>query len=427
MTPRAFFASLDKELLLIVLAVAAVGTINLYSAAQSTRPGVHWLQIAYVGVGFCMAFVFAAFDTKWFERMAYPVLLVVCGLLVLVLVAGTTIKGSQRWINLGLFNLQPSEPMKLAMVFAVARYLSKLNVVSGLTISDLLRPLNPSRPLAALALIIVKFDDLAIEGAPFWTGLMRGVVILFCVLWLLLSLWRIYGLGFPARAVVAPVDIMAGPAVLILVEPDLGTTLIVLAIAGAIVLFVGVRWQSLIVMAVGGIAGAIVAWFYVLKPYQQQRVKTFLNPEADALGAGYHANQSMIAIGSGGMQGKGYMEGTQTQLSFLPENQTDFVFSVLAEEWGLVGAVVLILLFTALLLKGIRIAAGAKDRFSVLCAVGVTALIFWQLLVNIGMVTGLLPVVGVTLPLVSYGGSSVFTVMMGIGVWLSIARKKTNF
>jgi len=424
---RDFFASLDRELLVLVLAVAAVGIINLFSASQATRPGVQYLQMGYVAVGLTMAVGIAALDMRWFERAAYPVYVVICVLLALVLVAGTTVKGSQRWLSLGFFNLQPSELMKLAIIFAVARYLSRYGGTDPLSLADLLRPLNPSRPVAALVLLILKLDVLAVEGSPALSMLIRVPAFLVVGVWLVAALFRASNLAWAARVWIAPIDLMLVPAVLILVEPDLGTTLITLAIAGAMVLFAGVRWRSLLVIAVVGLAGVVAAWFKVMKPYQKQRVLTFLNPEEDALGAGYHANQSMIAIGSGGIQGKGFREGTQTQLSFLPENHTDFVFSVLAEEWGLFGGTVLILLMTAFLVKGVRIAAGARDRFSALAAVGVTALIFWQILVNIGMVTGLMPVVGVTLPLMSYGGSSILTVMLGVGVWLSVASKKKSF
>lgn len=427
MRPREFLASLDKELLLLVLAISAIGVINLYSASQATRPGVHLLQLGYIAVGLCLALMVAAIDLRVLARAAYPIYVVGCLLLVAVLVAGTAIKGSQRWINLGFFNLQPSELMKVAIIFAMARYLSRYNNSAPLSLSDLLRPLNPSRPLALGFLLITQYQQLILADSPTWTTVIRIAAFTGIALWLLLSVAHTYRVGFPACSLVAPVDLMAVPAVLILVEPDLGTTLITLAIAGAITLFVGIRWRSLVVLMVIGFAAVIAAWLKVLKPYQKQRVKTFLDPEADALGAGYHANQSMIAIGSGGVQGKGFTEGTQTQLSFLPENHTDFVFSVLAEEWGLFGATILIALFAALLLKGVRIAASAKDRFSVLCAVGATALVFWQVLVNIGMVTGLMPVVGVTLPLMSYGGSSILTVMFAVGIWLSTSRRRNVY
>ncbi len=422
---REFLLRLDRELLLLVLGIAALGVLNLFSAAQSTMPGVQYLQLGYVLVGLVLALGITALGIDRFQRAAYPIYLFVCVLLFLVLVAGTTVKGSQRWLSLGFFNLQPSELMKLAIVFAMARYLANNVEVEAMSLRDLLRPLNPSRPLALAALLVVKWSDLGLLLSSPWNHLLRALLLIVTLAWLFVSLYAAAQRQWVFRLWVAPIDIMVFPALLILVEPDLGTTLIVLAIAGTLVLLVGMRLSSLGLMAIFGVLGGIAAWFKVLKPYQQQRVRTFLNPEADALGAGYHANQSMIAIGSGGLRGKGFMHGTQTQLSFLPENHTDFAFSVLAEEWGLLGVAVLLMLFLALMLKGLRIAAEAPDHFCALAAVGATAVIFWQMLVNVGMVTGLMPVVGVTLPLVSYGGSSVLTVMTSVGVLLAVSYKSS--
>jgi rod shape determining protein RodA len=205
------------------------------------------------------------------------------------------------------------------------------------------------------------------------------------------------------------------PFVLILIEPDLGTASIVLAIAATMILFCGMRTRDLVISIAGTVSIAIAAWFFVLHDYQKKRVETFLNPEADIQGAGYHAAQSIIAVGSGQVTGKGYGQGTQTQLSFLPENHTDFVFSVLGEEWGFVGGFVLIALFFILVSLMLRGARRATDRFSALIAVGAAAMIFWHAFINMGMVIGVLPVVGVTLPLVSYGGSSMITKLIAIG------------
>ncbi|HEY1100779.1 MAG TPA: FtsW/RodA/SpoVE family cell cycle protein, partial [Myxococcota bacterium] len=186
-------------------------------------------------------------------------------------------------------------------------------------------------------------------------------------------------------------------------------------IAATQILFAGMRWRDLVVSAAGGVGIAVYAWNNLLHDYQRKRVETFLNPEADIQGSGYHAAQSIIAVGSGQVTGKGWCEGTQTQLSFLPENHTDFAFSVLGEEWGFVGVTVLIVCFFSLVALMLRSASKATDRFSALLAVGAAAMIFWHAFINIGMVTGVLPVVGVTLPLVSYGGSSMITKLMAVG------------
>jgi rod shape determining protein RodA len=213
------------------------------------------------------------------------------------------------------------------------------------------------------------------------------------------------------------------PAVLILRQPDLGTALVVLAIGCSMLLFAKVRWRTLLVLAGVAVLGATLAYPH-LKPYQRKRVETFLNPEGDALGAGYHAMQSKIAVGSGQALGKGWAQGTQSYLSFLPEQHTDFIFSVWAEEHGFVGCLLLLALYFALVAVALDIAGSAGDRFGHFLAVGVTAMLFWQTAVNIGMVTGILPVVGVTLPLMSYGGSSVISTFLGIGLLANVGMRR---
>jgi rod shape determining protein RodA len=356
---------------------------------------------------------------------------VVLVLLLLVLVKGRAILGAKRWLSLGVFNIQPSEPMKLALILTMARYLSRWEVPGGYTLRDLFRPMNVSRPLGAIAALAVKWNKIGearvrvpkagweLEGTT-----LQSILVMVCLAYLAAALFKVVREGFPPRTIVAPMDIILVPVVLILVQPDLGTASINLVISLTMVLFCGMRPASVLISAVFSVVGSVVAWHNVLKPYQKKRVLTFLDPDSDALGAGYHANQSMIAIGSGGTDGKGFKAGTQTQLSFLPENHTDFVFSVLGEEWGLAGGVLLLILFFFLLWAGISIASRARDRFGTLLSVGVGAFIFWHVFINVGMVTGALPVVGVTLPLMSYGGSSVMAIMGGVGVWLSVSNRR---
>ncbi|HZE21440.1 MAG TPA: FtsW/RodA/SpoVE family cell cycle protein, partial [Desulfobaccales bacterium] len=197
-------------------------------------------------------------------------------------------------------------------------------------------------------------------------------------------------------------------------------------VAISMILFVGVRWRILVGSALTMVMLSPVIWHF-LKGYQRQRVLTFLNPGRDPLGAGYHILQSMIAVGSGQFWGKGFLQGTQSQLYFLPEQHTDFVFSVFAEEWGFVGSVVLLILFMGLVFWGLWVARECKDRFGHLLAVGVTALIFWQVFINLCMVTGFLPVVGIPLPLFSYGGSSLITTLLGVGFILNIRMRRYLF
>jgi rod shape determining protein RodA len=213
------------------------------------------------------------------------------------------------------------------------------------------------------------------------------------------------------------------PAGLILLQPDLGTGLFVVAVGGTIILFAKVRLRTLALLLGIAVGGALLAYPH-LKPYQKKRVESFLNPSGDALGAGYHATQSMIAIGSGQGLGKGWGQGTQTYLSFLPEQHTDFIFSVWAEERGFLGCLLLLALYFVLLAAAIDIAGAARDRFGTFLAVGVTAMLFWHVFVNIGMVIGILPVVGVTLPLMSYGGSSIVTVYAAMGLLANVGMRR---
>ncbi len=223
-----------------------------------------------------------------------------------------------------------------------------------------------------------------------------------------------------------PLLLMALPCVLIIKEPDLGTALVLVVVSFSIILFTKVNWKSLLILSVTSLAAAPFIWFS-LKEYQQKRILTFLMPDMDPLGAGYHINQSKIAIGSGLFWGKGFLKGTQTRLHFLPEQHTDFAFSVLAEEWGFAGAVFLLLLYLLLILWGINIATNSKDRFGSIVALGLVAIVFWQLITNVCMATGLLPVVGIPLVLFSYGGSSLVCTMAGMGILMNISMRRFMF
>jgi rod shape determining protein RodA len=462
---------MDLTPLVAALVIACLGVVNLSSAAQATAPELYLQQALWVGLGAGVTLVVGFWDYRNLEQLAYPLYAVVLVLLVVVLVKGRTIMGAKRWIALGPMNMQPSEAMKLALILTMARYLARWDMPGGYTLRELFRPLNLSRPLGALGYLLFKWKMLGASalvrvtegtdgsGRPrtawryvsekdllawdkklglasgTWSpdklgeivldgsGLVTGLLVVVLV-YLAAAVVKVAMVGFPPRSVVAPMDLIMLPASLILIQPDLGTSSINVAVALSMVLFCGVRRTSLAIGVVLSVAGAVAAWFTVLKGYQKKRVLTFLDPEADALGAGYHANQSMIAIGSGGTEGKGFKAGTQTQLSFLPENHTDFVFSVLGEEGGLMGGTVLLALFFVLLWAGVNVASRARDRFGALLCVGVVAFLFWHVFVNVAMVTGALPVVGVTLPLMSYGGSSVMVVMGGIGTWLSVSNRR---
>ena len=229
--------------------------------------------------------------------------------------------------------------------------------------------------------------------------------------------------GFTLKEIVRPMLLAALPVGLIVMQPDLGTAGLVTLIAVTITLFMKVERRSLLTLLAGCMAVVPAVWL-ALKDYQKQRILTFLNPDHDPLGSGYHIIQSKIAIGSGMITGKGYLLGTQNALSFLPEEHTDFIFSILAEEWGLVGSALLIFLFIVLILWGLGIAHRCRDPFGIILAIGITSLFFWQVVINIGMTMGLLPVVGVPLPFISYGGSSTITVAICVGLLMNVSMRR---
>jgi rod shape determining protein RodA len=365
MFDRRLLFNFDWTLLLTVLALAAIGIASLYSATsgwETTSTPIYLKQLSWLGIGLLIALGMCCFDYRHLEHMGFNLYLVNLLLLAAVLVVGKTSMGATRWLDFGVFNLQPSEVMKIVIIITLARYFSEHGHLQGHTLRELVRP---------FALVAV-------------------------------------------------------PVVLTMKQPDLGTALLILFIAVVMILFAGIRRSTLTVLGVLGTLAAGGGWF-LLRDYQKQRILTFLNPESDPLGSGYHIIQSKIAVGSGGLFGKGYMQGTQSQLSFLPERHTDFAFSVFAEEWGFVGSFFLLMLYLFLIVWGIYIARCAADRFGTFLAVGVVAMLFWHIVVNLGMVIGLLPVVGVPLPLFSYGGTSMVTTMIGTGLLLNVSMRRFMF
>ena len=232
--------------------------------------------------------------------------------------------------------------------------------------------------------------------------------------------------GVNFRELLTPCIFTAIPFALIVRQPDLGTAMVVALIAGSITLYVKIERRTFAWLT-AGVALAVPLVWLTLKGYQKQRILTFLNPDRDPLGSGYHIIQSKIAVGSGMLLGRGFLKGTQNALDFLPEQHTDFIFTVLAEEWGFIGAIVLLLAFLLLIVWGLQVAQRSRDAFGKILAVGVTAMMAWQVFINIGMVMGLMPVVGVTLPFISYGGSSIITMMMGIGLLMNVSMRRFKF
>jgi rod shape determining protein RodA len=229
--------------------------------------------------------------------------------------------------------------------------------------------------------------------------------------------------GMRLRDLVVPMFLIAIPFMLIVKQPDLGTAMMILLIAASLTVFVKIEKRAMIAMVSFGTVTIPMTWM-LLKGYQKQRILTFLEPDRDPLGAGYHIIQSKIAIGSGMLSGKGFLKGTQNALSFLPEHHTDFIFSVLAEDWGFLGSAAVLFVFLILIVCGLNIAHGCRDSFGALLAVGITALIGWEVFINIGMVMGLMPVVGIPLPFISYGGSAILCMMLCMGILMNISMRK---
>lgn len=364
---RTFIRRFDLNFALVVLALNLVGLINLYSATHGLQSvGLSRLflnQIMWLTMAWGAYIAITFIEYQILYRLAYLIYLINVVFLILVALIGRVSYGARRWIDLGPIPYQPSETMKIALVIVIARYLAGKSKPEGLGVRDLLWPLT---------LLVIPF---------------------------LLT----------AR------------------QPDLGTAIMQLAVVGTMLLFVKVRRRIIVICALVVAVALPVAWSFGLKEYQKQRVLTFLEPGKDPRGAGYNSIQSKIAVGSGRFLGKGFRKGTQSQLEFLPERHTDFIFSVLSEEHGFVGSLTTVGLFCVLLLMGTGIASQARDKFGSLLVVGILSYIFWHMFVNIGMVTGILPIVGVPLPLLSYGGSGMLTTMVGLGIISSVSFRKFLF
>ncbi|WP_299436334.1 rod shape-determining protein RodA [uncultured Rhodospira sp.] len=339
---------------LLISALAGIGVVMLYSAANGDMDPWASRHITRYGVGLVLLLVVALIDIRQWMRYAYWLYALAFVLLVAVEVKGTIGMGAQRWIDLGVIQLQPSELMKVALVLALARFFH------GADLSDVGRPLY----------------------------------------------------------LVIPVLLVLAPVALVLRQPDLGTALMMLAGAAVLFFVAGVRLWMFALVVVAGLSVIPVAWQF-LHDYQKQRVLTFINPERDPLGAGYHILQSKIALGSGGLTGKGFLQGTQSHLNFLPEKQTDFIFVMLAEEFGMLAGIGLLVLYVLVVAYGLAIALRTRNQFGRLVSIGVTVTFFLYVFINIAMVMGLIPVVGVPLPLVSYGGTAMLTLMLAFGLLIS--------
>jgi rod shape determining protein RodA len=280
--------------------------------------------------------------------------------------------------------------------------------------------------ISLVLLIIVFFYGYKTHGSQRWlsTGLFAFQPSELMKLSLIIVLARYFNNHnsnepYKLKELFIPFVMVLMPCLLILKQPDLGTALVIILLSASIIFFMGINWKTFTISLVSGLVLMPLGWHF-LKDYQKERLLTFLNPEHDPLGTGYHVIQSMIAIGSGGFFGKGFLNGSQTQLKFLPEQQTDFIFSVFAEEWGFIGALILAIMFMSLILWGLKIALHSRDLLGTILAFGITALISWEVFINVGMVLGALPVVGIPLPFLSYGGSAMVCLMTAVGLLMNV-------
>jgi len=350
------------SMLIPLYLLVAFGAAVLYSAAGGSMDPYASSHLIRFGVFMVMAAVIASLPRNFVRFMTYPAFIIVFLMLLAVEVLGQVRGGSQRWLDLGFMDLQPSELMKPVIVVTLAHYFASLPV---------------------------------------------GMI----------ATWR---------ALVIPGAMIGLPVGLVLLQPDLGTSLAIVFGGGVVMLLAGLPLRWFIAAGGAAIAAAPIVFFFGLQDYQQRRVLTMFNPEADALGAGYHIAQSKIAIGSGGLFGKGFNNGSQSHLQYLPEPHTDFVFATMAEEWGLVGGLFVLAVFSIILRWGLGVARDSRDRFSNLLAAGMVATIFFYIAVNLLMVMGMAPVVGIPLPFMSHGGSSMMTNMICIGALMMVNRWNRN-
>lgn len=342
-------------LVLVLTAIAGIGVLALYSAAGGRFEPWASRHAVRYGAALALMLTVALVHPRVWLTLAWPIYIISLLLLVAVDVIGKIGMGAQRWLVIGPLQIQPSEIAKVAVIMVLARYYHGLRKEQA---SQILYT------LPALLVILV-------------------------------------------------------PVALVMVQPDLGTAMMVLMGGGALLFVAGTRLWMFLAAAVGAVACLPVAWSF-MHEYQRKRVLTFLDPDRDPLGAGYHITQSKIAIGSGGLFGKGFLQGTQSSLNFLPEKQTDFIFTTFVEEWGMMGAFALLALFALVLVWGFSIAFRSQHHFGRLLALGVTAMMFLYVFINAAMVMGLLPVVGVPLPLVSNGGTAMVSVMFACGLLIGV-------
>jgi rod shape determining protein RodA len=367
MFDRRLVTHFNWSLLGIVFLLTAVGLLNLYSASTGFEGGTQgnffYAQLMWNTAGFVLALIITLIHYRHFETLTYFFYGITIALLIMVLIAGKVINGSQSWLVLGPVTLQPTEIAKIGLILVLAKHFSQW----------------PSRQKAELVSLIPS-------------------LLLFLM-----------------------------PTTLVMLQGDLGSSLFFIMIYATITLVQGVKGKIVLSVFTLLLVVSVVSYFFLLSPYQKNRVRTFMNPELDRKGAGYHLIQSKIAVGSGGWVGKGYMKGQTHKLKFIPERHTDFIFPVLAEEWGFLGASVVLVLFLIFFILSLQVAERTHDKFAFFLSVGIASLFFWHMVVNLGGVLGLMPLTGVPLPFFSYGGSALLADWVGVGLLLNMSMRRFLF
>lgn len=401
-----FREEIDFTTLSITFLLIVVSLISMYSATYDAGASVYFYRhVLWMGIGIVLMISVSLIPYRTLQLLSYPLYGLSIMFLVGVLILGKTVAGSKSWFGVGTLGLQPAEFAKTAALLALAAYLSRRHV-NPQRLKDLSVVLSIA--LIPAALIIAQPDI--------------GTALIFISMLIPILYWA-GGSAFFLLSLIAP-----GAAA---IAALFGTTaFVVVVFATFLVLFLlrENRFVSAIVFSLTVLVGVSVQFIYgKLQPYQQKRIDTFLNPETDPLGAGYNVIQSKIAIGSGAIFGKGYLQGTQTQLNFIPAQWTDFIFCVPGEEFGFIGALFILFLLAALLLRGVQIASMVKNQYASIVAIGVVAVFAVHIIINIGMSMGLLPVIGIPLPFLSYGGSNLITNMMMIGLLLNMYKNRKEY
>jgi len=377
---RRMFANWPWSLMGSMVLVSVIGLWNMASASRAPHVPLAGSQATFLVVGLVVAVVVAFLDYRWIQRMVVPAYFLNLAALVALRFIGHKAKGATSWFLIGPWSVQPAEFMKLSLVMMMAK---------------------------------LFHDDFKPESPTY---------------------------GF--KRLLIPIIVTLVPAALVLTEPDLGTALMMFLTSMTVMVFSKLQRTVILTLCLAGTVGAGILWNdyvreqseprwtlvrWALKPHQDGRISGWLSPETDLRGVNYHQRQSRIAVGSGGLTGKGWKEGSQSGLRYLPEQHSDFIFSVWAEEQGFIACLGLIILYGVVFISMLLVAYGARDRFGAFVAVGFAAMLFWQLFENIGMVTGLLPVTGITLPLFSYGGSSMVSTMLAMGILINISINRRAF